>query len=1414
MERKYSIGVDIGSTTIKFIVLDNEKRIIYKRYVRHLSEPTEVFLKEMETIFDKIGKEKFSLIFTGSAGFGLAERINVKHVQEVIACRLGIKLFLPETDTIIELGGEDAKITWLGRSPEQRMNGVCAGGTGAFIDHMSALLDTDGKGLDSLASKCKRIYPIASRCGVFAKTDVQALINDGVAKEDIAGSILQAVVYQTIGNLSQGRTISGKVAFLGGPLHFLPQLRKQFIETLQLTEGDVLTSEDADCFVAIGAALNNGVKEIFTQESLKQKLKTINELPKESIDKLPALFNSAKEHLLFKKRHLKTKVEEASLESYCGDCYLGIDAGSTTLKMALISQDEKLLWSYYSSNFGNPIDVAVEALRKLYEKMPLKANIVGTAVTGYGEEMMKVAFGADFGEVETVAHVRAAKFFEPKATFLIDIGGQDIKCFFVNNGVPEKLMLNEACSAGCGSFIENFAQSLGLNAEEFAKLALLAKAPVDLGIRCTVFMNSKVKQAQKDGVALEDIAAGLAISVVKNALYKVIRLRNVEELGDNIIVQGGTFHNDAVLRAMEQLTGKNVIRPNIAGLMGAFGVALLAKDRGIKTTTLINSKTLNDFLQTTKSYVCKGCGNNCTVISHTFPTGVFYTGNRCPKGTGIKKIENSVPNIYAYKYQRVFNYTPLEFINAPRGRIGLPRTLNMYEDYPFWFTFFTKLGYRVELSAPSSKKMYESGMSSIPSDSLCYPAKLVHGHIIDLLKRGIKKIFYPCVPYNEKECENAGNCYNCPVVTSYAESVYANMEELRNQEIEFMHPFLPLYHTNRLVERLHEVFKNDNIKKSEIAKAVKEAHFELAKYKKDIRATGEKILKQILKQKKQAIVLAGRPYHADPEINHGLPELINSYGLAVLSEDAVADLLVEDRKVDFGVVDQWSWHSRLYRAAEFVAEHENLEFVQMSSFGCGLDAITSDVLKEILERHNRLYTLLKIDEINHISAACIRIRSLLAAMQDNGRKSSRTKMDIYEPPIFSKKMRNENIILAPQLSPVHFQFMETAMRRGGYTLEVAPMPDREAIALGLKYVNNDICYPAILVIGQMIRALTSGKYDPHKVSIALFQSGGACRATNYIALMRRALRDAGFGYVSVFSLYGEKSEGFSISWRLLKDMIKGILYGDLLMQLLHKVRPYEQETGAADALYKWMSQLCKDSLLGLTGLSFEQTIKHVTDAFDALPLFEKQYKPKVGIVGEILVKYHPVANNNIISYLEAEGAEVVLPNMMDFFLYAAYDEQVKRRLLDGTLGNAIKSKLFLKFLDYYRKPLNITLEKSKRFSAYQPLERLIKLAEKHISTGNMAGEGWLLTAEMAKLISGGIENIVCLQPFACLPNHITGKGMIRELLRYNPDANIVAIDCDADASQVNQMNRLKLMLEIAKERLQMDKLETNKEMKA
>ena len=1404
MEKQlYTLGIDIGSTTVKIAILDEAKQLIFSDYRRHFANIRETLRDLFKEAYAIHGDITVSPMITGSGGLSLANYLGVPFTQEVIAVSTALKEAAPQTDVAIELGGEDAKIIYFeGGNVEQRMNGICAGGTGSFIDQMASLLQTDATGLNEYAKGYQSLYTIAARCGVFAKSDIQPLINDGATKEDLSASIFQAVVNQTISGLACGKPIRGHVAFLGGPLHFLSELKESFIRTLKLDEEHIVSPENSHLFAAIGSALNADLKTQFTLKEMVDKLSQEIKIAFE-VERLSPLFESRTEYELFTTRHNSHKVHTAPLSSYQGNCYLGIDAGSTTTKVALIGEDGSLLYSFYSSNNGNPLQTAITAIKDIYAQLPERAVIKHACSTGYGEALMKAAFLLDEGEVETVAHYYAAAFFSPDVDCILDIGGQDMKCIKIKNGTVDSVQLNEACSSGCGSFIETFAKSLNYSVEDFAHEALFAKHPIDLGTRCTVFMNSKVKQAQKEGASVSDISAGLAYSVIKNALFKVIKVSSASELGKKIVVQGGTFYNDAVLRSFEIIAGCEAVRPDIAGIMGAFGAALIARERheADYQTTMLSIDKINELTFTTRMAKCQGCTNHCRLTINQFTGGRQYiSGNRCERGIGKEKNKNNIPNLYEYKLHRIFDYEPLPADEATRGQVGIPRVLNMYENYPFWFTFFTELKYQVVLSPSSTHQIYELGIESIPSESECYPAKLAHGHVTWLIRHHVPYIFYPALFYERDEVKGAGNHYNCPIVTSYSENIKNNVEEIGRGEVRFQNPFLSFRDKDTIAHVLLQEFPD--IPSGELLHAIDKAWDEQENARLDMQKKGEETLAYLNETGKRGIVLAGRPYHIDPEINHGIPELINSYGIAVLTEDSISHLGWPERPLI--VSDQWMYHSRLYAAASYVRTVDNLDLIQLNSFGCGLDAVTTDQVNDILTGSDKIYTCLKIDEVNNLGAARIRIRSLIAALRVKEQKHEERVVHstAINRPVFTEEMRKEYTILCPQMSPFHFDMMEAAFRAAGYNLEVLPTDNRHAVDTGLKYVNNDICYPAILVIGQMLRALTSGKYDLNKTSIALFQSGGACRATNYIALMRRALRDAGLGSIPVFSLYGEKSDGFSLSWHLLKDMVKGLLYGDLLMQLLHRVRPYEQEKGAADALYKLMSQLCKDSLAGLTGLSFEQTIKRVTAAFDVLPLRDNVRKPKVGIVGEILVKYHPVANNNIVSYLEAEGAEVILPNMMDFFLYAAYDEQVKRRLLDGTLGNVIKSKLFMKFLDYYRKPLNIALQKSKRFSAYEPLSALIALAEKHLSTGNMAGEGWLLTAEMAKLLRSGIDNIVCLQPFACLPNHVTGKGMIRELLRTDPQANIIALDCDADASQVNQMNRIKLMLEIAKEKLQ------------
>lgn len=1406
MNSVLNVGLDVGSTTIKMVVLDNQNNIVYKKYLRHFSDIKNSLIALLEDAKPVLKRRLLTIMITGSGGFNISRNLNVSFIQEVIACAHAIKNIIPKTDTAIELGGEDAKITYWGDSVEQRMNGTCAGGTGAFIDQMAALLQTDAAGLNELAKNYRHIYPIASRCGVFAKTDVQPLLNEGVAKEDIAASVLQAVVNQTISGLAQGRPISGKVAFLGGPLHFMSELRKRFIETLNLKSEDVIAPSDSQYFVAIGAALSSREEEPVPFECLYERSPNIWKMNDDESEKTEPLFANEAEYEEFKARHARHKVKRLDLASYQGNAFLGIDAGSTTTKVALISEKGELLFSHYGSNMGNPLESTIEALKKLYAKMNDKTKIVCSAVTGYGERLIKAALKVDIGEIETVAHYKAASFFLPNVNFVLDIGGQDMKSLVIRDGAIDSIMLNEACSSGCGSFIETFAHSLNMGVKEFARLGIKAKNPVDLGTRCTVFMNSRVKQAQKEGADIADISAGISLSVIKNALFKVIRLRSPEDLGKNIVVQGGTFYNDAVLRAMEKIIGREVVRPDIAGIMGAFGAALIAKENyqpGYQTT-LLPSSELNEFTTETSMKRCGLCGNNCLITVKRFSNGEeFYSGNRCERGAGKQKVKSNIPNLYEYKYKRVFNYKPLSEKEATRGTIGIPRVLNIYEDYPFWFTFFTELGYRVIISRRSSKRLFELGMHTIPSESVCYPAKLVHGHIMDLLNRGVKKIFYPCIPFNIPEDPEANNKYNCPIVTSYPETINANIEILRDKDITFYHPFLPIDRPKRLVKRLVEELAPEGLSKREIVRAVKKAYGELNRYKGDVRRKGEETLAYINKHNIKGIVLAGRPYHIDPEVNHGIPEMIRSYGFAVLSEDAIRHLAKIERPIR--VVDQWVYHSRMYAAATFVARQKNLELVQLNSFGCGLDAVTTDQVQEILESYGKIYTVLKIDEISNLGAARIRIRSLIAAIKERDKRNF-TPKKLYRYPgrvLFTKEMKETHTILSPQMSPIHFQFLRTGFEKAGYNIEVLPSVDKAAIDEGLKYVHNDACYPTIIVVGQLMKALQSGKYDLNKTSLIISQTGGGCRATNYIAMIRKALKDAGLEHIPVISLSTglEKNPGFKVTMPILNNLLMGLVYGDLLMRVLYRVRPYEKVPGSANSLYQYWVDKCQQSLKNDNRDEFIQNIYDIVRDFDHLEIYEDLIKPRVGVVGEILVKYHPTANNNVVELLEAEGAEAVVPDLIDFFLYCAYNSEIKYRLLSGSFRKALGGRFSINKIESYRHDMKKALQESKRFEPPVSIEQKAKYAAKHLSLGNQTGEGWFLTAEMLELIHSGVNNILCLQPFACLPNHITGKGMIKELRRSYPAANIAAIDYDPGASEVNQLNRIKLMLSVAEENI-------------
>ena len=1399
--KQYYLGIDVGSTTVKAYLTDENNVCLYSNYVRHNSDVRKTILSLLEEIEKQYLNIEIHPVITGSGGLSISESLHVKFVQEVIACTKTIETYIPQTDVAIELGGEDAKITYFEGSLEQRMNGTCAGGTGAFIDQMATLLQTDAAGLNELAKNYKTIYPIASRCGVFAKTDVQPLINEGVQKEDIAVSIFQAVVNQTISGLACGKPIRGKVAFLGGPLYFLDQLRQRFIETLQLKDEDIIFPENSQLFVAMGACLNaKEVENAFTIQELIDNLKALSTQGLETSHTLEPLFHSEDELNGFRQRHFLAKTKKRKLSTYQGDIYLGIDVGSTTSKVILIDNEGSILYSFYNSNEGNPLDLMIRIMQEVYEMIPAGCQIKKAGVTGYGEALIKSALKVDIGEVETIAHYTAAKHFQPDVDFILDIGGQDMKAITIKDGVIQDITLNEACSSGCGSFLETFAHSLGYEIEDFAESALLAKHPLDLGSRCTVFMNSKVKQAQKEGATLEDISAGLSYSVIKNALYKVIKLRSKDQIGKHIVVQGGTFYNEAVLRAFEKEADVEVVRPDIAGLMGAYGMARLAmeKDDGLGSTLL----TLEELKHLTYKNTMRNCGkctNNCMLTMTAFSDGREYiSGNRCERGANLPLKSKSLPNLYDYKYRRVFNYRSLPIEEATRGVVGIPRALNMYENYPFWYTLLTELKFRVILSPRSSKTIYEKGIESIPSESACYPAKITHGHIESLIQKGVKFIFYPSVAYERLENEDAGNHYNCPVVASYPEVIRNNVDSLQQNQIIFKNPFVSLNNRKTLFNVLKEEFKEFHVTEKELKQAIDKAYDELKQSQLDIRQEGQKALQYMREHHLQGIVLAGRPYHVDPEINHGIADLITSEGFVVLTEDSVCYLDQEHLKLR--VVDQWTYHSRLYKAASYVSSQNDLQLIQLTSFGCGLDAVTADQVAEILKARGKIYTLIKIDEGSNLGAIRIRIRSLKATVEkkdehiDLSQKYKQTKVP------FTKEMKEDRYtILCPQMSPIHFQFIETAMNASGYNFVVLPSVDKDAVEQGLKYVNNDACYPSILVTGQMMNALNSGKYDLNKVALIISQTGGGCRATNYIAFIRKALKDAGMEQIPVISanLSGlESNPGFKITYSLAKKVVIGAMYGDLFMRVLYRVRPYEAVKGSANELYESWVMKCKKNVENGSLKEFKRNVYEIVKDFDELPLLDIK-KPRVGLVGEILVKFHPTANNQIVDIIEAEGGEAVMPDLIDFFQYCFYNTWYEHEHFDMSQQAVWLCNFGIWAVDFLRKDMIKALKQSKRFDAPHPIDQIAKKASEVVSIGNQTGEGWFLTGEMIELIEEGAPNIVCMQPFACLPNHVTGKGVIKALRKKYPQSNIVAVDYDPGASEVNQLNRIKLMLSTA-----------------
>ncbi|MDR0849110.1 MAG: acyl-CoA dehydratase activase-related protein [Propionibacteriaceae bacterium] len=1462
MNRTLSLGLDVGSTTVKAVVLDTDGAVIFSDYRRHNADVRGELVHLLEDVQQALPDAMFQVAMTGSGGLGVAKIIGVPFIQEVIAATAAIERFNPEADVVVELGGEDAKITYLHPVPEQRMNGTCAGGTGAFIDQMAVLLKTDAIGLNELASQYINLYPIASRCGVFAKSDIQPLLNQGAAHADIAASVFSAVANQTIAGLACGHPIRGKVIFLGGPLFFLSELRAAYVRALPQVD-DFILPENAQLYVAMGAALLCPPPPL----SLPHILGALVDARGGTLDikTMRPLFATKEERAAFDAKHARHHVDQLPLDGATGPLFLGIDAGSTTIKSVLMDPEGRIRYSTYGSNEGDPITAAVTIARQIREVLPVNAHVARSCVTGYGETIVKAALHADEGEIETMAHYRAAKAVAPGVTSVIDIGGQDMKFLKLRNGTIDSIAVNEACSSGCGSFLQTFATTMNTDIATFAAAGCEAENPVDLGSRCTVFMNSSVKAAQKEGAGLADISAGLSYSVVRNALYKVIKLRDESELGDCVVVQGGTFLNDAVLRAFELLTGVEVVRPNIAGLMGAYGAALTAQmhyDPDEALTSAFMARDLDAFSCASEQRTCQLCQNHCKLTITTFDDGIpNVSGNRCDRGASLDKRpkKSEIPNLYDYKYQRLFAYHRLSEKDATRGEIGIPRALGMYEDYPLWFTILTKLGFRVVVSARSSHELFELGMESIPAENVCYPAKLAHGHVEWLLNRGVKTIFFPCVSYERKTFTDADNNYTCPIVAYYPQVVEKNVTRLHEDGVRYLDPFVNLDKPEHLAKRLTEIFADWNVTLKEAKEAVAAGYAELDLAQADIKREGDRALQYAAETGRRVIVLAGRPYHVDPEIHHGIPEAITKLGMVVISEDALTHGMRHTHlERPIRVMDQWTYHTRLYEAAAQVRAMPNANLVQLNSFGCGLDAVTTDEVQEIIESAGDTYTLMKIDEVSNLGAATIRLRSLAAAVGErigNGGSAARcgstgcgcasdsascacasanvacgcgeaqdTNLKriatddipmVKAPPRpqFLAEHKATHTIFGPQMSPIHFRMLGPVFRQLGYNLQVLESASKDDIECGLKFVNNDACFPAVMVIGQLINVFATGGADPDNSSVIITQTGGMCRATNYVGMLRKGLQQAGYGQVPVIALSVsgiESNPGFRISAGAIHRGLEALVMGDVLQTVLLRVRPYERVEGSANALYqRWSDIACeffasggKSSAIFGGRLGFRKLVRSCVREFDELPLLNIPRKPRVGVVGEILVKYQPDANNNVVGVIEDEGCEAVLPGLTSFFIYslAAADWRLAN-LGVGTKTSVRNSKLGVWFVDRYEKVVKEALAScGDKFDTAPSIYTIRDYAEEVISPGTNAGEGWFLVGEMIELIHSGAPNIICCQPFACLPNHVVGRGMFAELRRQHPEVNLVSIDYDPGASEVNQLNRIKLMVATAHKR--------------
>ena len=1394
------VGIDIGSTTVKMVAIDEQEEVIFSKYGRHNARANEVVLSFLNELKDCVGDRDASLRITGSVGMGLAEKCGLPFVQEVVAATKAIQHSYPGVQSMIDIGGEDAKVVFFkdGVARDLRMNGNCAGGTGAFIDQMAVILGVDIDELNELALHAKQVHPIASRCGVFCKTDIQNLIAKNVSREDIAASIFHAVAVQTVITLAHGCDIAAPVLFCGGPLTFIPALRKAFMDYLSCTDADIVLPESGTLLPAYGSAL----AEIGHTESnlLSGYISLVGQKGKamETFQGgLPSIFKNAEDYAGWRERISHKQIPTALLTEGEHDVYLGIDSGSTTTKIVVTDADARLLYSYYAINRGNPIKTVEEGLSRLKQECEAKKavlHIAGSCSTGYGEDLIKAAFELHSGIIETIAHYMAARHLDKDVSFILDIGGQDMKAIFVNHGVIERIEINEACSSGCGSFIETFAKTLGYTAHDFADEACRSLAPCDLGTRCTVFMNSKVKQALREGATISDIAAGLAYSVVKNCLYKVLKLKDTEVMGKHVVVQGGTMRNDAIVHAFELLAGIEVSRCNIPELMGAFGCALYAASHPGKSVTLDEILTMAHY--SSRLLHCKGCDNRCLVTKYTFDNGkCYYSGNKCEKVfTNGGDIQAKGINIYRRKNELLFDRRMEERTGAPV--IGIPRCLNMYEEYPFWHTLLTACGLNVCLSAPSQFSAYERNARMVMSDNICFPAKLVHSHVQDLIAQKVDRIFMPFVIFEQSGKEQ--NSYNCPIVTGYSEVV----KGVQAGSIPIDSPIINFKDAKMLFKQCREYLSVAGITDiTLVRKAFRRAKETQEHYERAVVRVNEKALSQARKEGKLAILLAGRPYHADPLIQHKISDMMAEMGIQVLTDDIVRD---KDIPVDDAhFVAQWAYPNRILKAAQWCAmQDEGVQFVEMTSFGCGPDAFLTDEVRDLLMRHHKSLTLLKLDDINNIGSLKLRVRSLVESLKLAVERKVEREGHVSKfvtVPAYDDSCRNRKILI-PFFTPFLSPLLPAVMKVAGYEVENLPISNVESCEWGLKYANNEVCYPATLIVGDIIKAFKSGRYRPSECAIAITQTGGQCRASNYISLIKKALVDAGYRNVPVVSLtfgasLGNDQPAFKMNWlKVLPVAVRAVLYSDAIAKFYYAAIGREKEPGLAVRLRNEYLKKAEELIADGHSNELMHVLAQAAEEFDEACLDISL--PKVGVVGEIFLKFNPFSHKNIIDWLIGQGIEVAPPILVDFFMQTFVNR--KSNVEAHVMHRSPADIMYVLGYKLARKEISKVNRIGSRFRYFTPFNDIFDEAVEArnvVSLNAQFGEGWLLPAEILSYHKRGVNNVISLQPFGCIANHIVSKGIEKRIHNLYPDMNLLSLDFDSGVSDVNIINRMLLFID-------------------